>query len=240
MPGLGTLINCAGVIGGGILGMIIKKGLPERFQNILMQAVGLCVIFLGISGTLTEMMSVDGGVIVSGGTMMIIFSLALGALLGELLNIEKHTEEFGEWIKVKTGSGGDSRFVDGFVTTSLTICIGAMAVVGAIQDGITGDISMLCAKAVLDAIIVFVMASSMGKGCIFSVIPLGLFQGGITLLSRVIEPLLTPQAVSNMSMVGSMLIFCVGVNLMFQKKIKVANMLPALVLAVAGAFLPFF
>lgn len=240
MPGLGTLINCAGVIGGGILGMIIKKGLPERFQNILMQAVGLCVIFLGISGTLTEMMSVDGGVIVSGGTMMIIFSLALGALFGEFLNIEKHTEEFGEWIKMKTGSGSDSSFVDGFVTTSLTICIGAMAVVGAIQDGITGDISMLCAKAVLDAIIVFVMASSMGKGCIFSVIPLGLFQGGITLLSRVIEPLLTPQAVSNMSMVGSMLIFCVGVNLMFQKKIKVANMLPALVLAVAGAFLPFF
>lgn len=240
MPGLGTLINCAGVIGGGILGMMIKKGLSERFQNILIQAVGLCVIFLGISGTLTQMLTVDGGVIVSGGTMMIIFSLALGALLGELLNIEKHTEEFGEWIKVKTGSGSDGSFVDGFVTTSLTICIGAMAVVGAIQDGITGDISMLCAKAVLDAIIVFVMASSMGKGCIFSVIPLGLFQGGITLLSRVIEPLLTPQAVSNMSMVGSMLIFCVGVNLMFQKKIKVANMLPALVFAVACAFLPFF
>lgn len=240
MPGLGTIINCAGVIGGGILGMMIKKGLSERFQNILIQAVGLCVIFLGISGTLTQMLTVDGGVIVSGGTMMIIFSLALGALLGELLNIEKHTEEFGEWIKVKTGSGSDGSFVDGFVTTSLTICIGAMAVVGAIQDGITGDISMLCAKAVLDAIIVFVMASSMGKGCIFSVIPLGLFQGGITLLSRVIEPLLTPQAVSNMSMVGSMLIFCVGVNLMFQKKIKVANMLPALVFAVACAFLPFF
>lgn len=240
MPGLGTVINCAGVIGGGILGMMIKKGLSERFQNILIQAVGLCVIFLGISGTLTEMLSLDGGVIVSGGTMMIIFSLALGSLLGEFLNIEKHTEEFGEWIKVKTGSGSDSRFVDGFVTTSLTICIGAMAVVGAIQDGITGDISMLCAKAVLDAIIVFVMASSIGKGCIFSVIPLGLFQGGITLLSRVIEPLLTPQAVSNMSMVGSMLIFCVGVNLMFQKKIKVANMLPALIFAVACAFLPFF
>ena len=240
MPGLGTVINCAGVIGGGIFGMMIKKGLSERFQNILIQAVGLCVIFLGISGTLTEMLSVDGGVIVSGGTMMIIFSLALGALFGEFLNIEKHTEDFGEWIKIKTGSGSDGSFVDGFVTTSLTICIGAMAVVGAIQDGITGDISMLCAKAVLDAIIVFVMASSMGKGCIFSVIPLGLFQGGITLLSRVIEPLLTPQAVSNMSMVGSMLIFCVGVNLMFQKKIKVANMLPALIFAVACAFLPFF
>ena len=172
--------------------------------------------------------------------MMMIFSLSLGALLGELLNIEKHTEEFGEWIKIKSGSGGDTKFVDGFVSTSLTICIGAMAVVGAIRDGITGDISMLCAKAVLDAIIVFVMASSIGKGCIFSVIPLGLFQGGITLLSGVIEPLLTGQAVSNMSLVGSMLIFCVVVNLRFHQKIKVANMLPALIFAVISAFLPFF
>lgn len=240
MPGLGTVINCAGVIGGGLLGLTIKRGLPERFQNILIQAVGLCVIFLGISGTLQEIFSVGEKGITSGGTMMMIFSLSLGALLGELLNIEKHTEEFGEWIKIKSGSGGDTKFVDGFVSTSLTICIGAMAVVGAIRDGITGDISMLCAKAVLDAIIVFVMASSIGKGCIFSVIPLGLFQGGITLLSRVIEPLLTGQAVSNISLVGSMLIFCVGVNLMFHQKIKVANMLPALIFAVISAFLPFF
>lgn len=239
MPGLGTIINCAGVIVGGILGMMIKKGLSERYRYILIQAVGLCVIFLGISGTLKEMLAVEENGITSGGTMIIIFSLALGALLGEYLNIERHTEQFGTWIKIRSGSGGDSGFVDGFVTTSLTICIGAMAVVGAIQDGLTGDISMLSAKAILDAIIVFVMASSLGKGCIFSVIPLGLFQGAITLLSRIIEPLLTAQAVSNMSMVGSMLIFCVGVNLMFNQKIKVANMLPALIFAVICAFLPF-
>ncbi len=125
MPGLGTVINCAGVIGGGLLGLTIKRGLPERFQNILIQAVGLCVIFLGISGTLQEIFSVGEKGIASGGTMMMIFSLSLGALLGELLNIEKHTEEFGEWIKIKSGSGGDTKFVDGFVSTSLTICIGA-------------------------------------------------------------------------------------------------------------------
>ncbi|MFR6332833.1 MAG: DUF554 family protein [Eisenbergiella sp.] len=107
MPGLGTVINCAGVIGGGLLGLTIK-GLPERFQNILIQAVGLCVIFLGISGTLQEIFSVGEKGIASGGTMMMIFSLSLGALLGELLNIEKHTEEFGEWIKIKSGSGGDA------------------------------------------------------------------------------------------------------------------------------------
>ena len=130
--------------------------------------------------------------------------------------------------------------MDGFLSTSFTICIGAMAVVGSIQDGLNGDFTTLTAKAILDFIIVVVMTSSMGKGCIFSAIPVGLFQGSITLLSRFIEPLLNTTSISNMSMVGSMLIFCVGVNLMFHQKIKVANLLPALVFAVAAAFLPWF
>lgn len=240
MPGLGTLINCAAVVGGGTLGLFVKKGLPERFQNILMQAVGLCVLFLGIGGTLQHMFTVENGAISTQGSMMMILSMACGALLGELMNIDSYTENFGEWIKRKTGSSKDLQFVDGFVTTSLAICIGAMAVVGAIEDGINGDISMLCAKAVLDAIIVFVMASSMGKGCLFAALPVGLFQGSITLLARVVEPLLIPKAISNMSMVGSMMIFCVGINLMFRQRIKVANMLPALVFAVICAFLPWF
>lgn len=240
MPGLGTIINCAGVLAGGMLGLGLKKGLSERFQNILITVCGLSTIFLGIAGTLEEMFTVEEGHLASHGTMMIIFSLALGALLGEALNIEKHTEEFGSWIKEKSGSSKDPRFVDGFLSTSLTICIGAMAVVGSIEDGINGDFSTLAAKAVLDLIIVLVLTSSMGKGCIFSVIPLGIFQGSVTLLARVIEPLLTDTAISNMSMVGSMLIFCVGVNLMFHQKIKVANLLPALLFAVLCAFLPFF
>lgn len=239
MAGLGTIINCAGVLAGGALGMILKRGLPERFQDILIQATGLSVIFLGIGGTLEKMFVIDNGRLVSSGTMLIIISLVAGALCGELLNIEKHTEQFGQWIKEKSGSGQDPRFVDGFVSTSLTICVGAMAVVGSIEDGLTGNIAMLSAKAVLDAVIVFVLTSSLGKGCIFSVIPLGLFQGAITILSGLIEPLLTASAVSNMSMVGSMLIFCVGINLMFHTKIRVANMLPALIFAVIGTYLPF-
>ena len=240
MPGLGTIINCGGVIGGGLLGLLMKKGLSSRFQDILIQAVGLCVLFLGISGAMQQILFVEQGQLQTRGTMMMIFSLGFGALLGEFLKIEQHTEAFGVWVKQKSGSGNDASFVDGFVNTSLTICIGAMAVVGSIQDGISGNISMLTAKAVLDAIIVFVMASSLGKGCIFSVIPLGLFQGSMTLLSRLIEPLLTEQAIANLSLVGSMLIFCVGINLMFQQKLKVANMLPALIFAVAAAFLPWF
>ena len=129
-------------------------------------------------------------------------------------------------------------FVDAFVTASLTVCIGAMAVVGSIQDGIYGDISTLTAKAVLDMIIILVMTASMGKGCIFSAIPVGIFQGSVTLLARLIEPLMTEQALANLSLTGSAMIFCVGLNLVWGKKVRVANLLPGLIIAVIWAFLP--
>jgi uncharacterized membrane protein YqgA involved in biofilm formation len=203
-----------------------------------MMANGVCVLFIGIGGTIEKMMTVSGGKLVSGGTMMMIGSFAIGALIGELLNIEKHMEDFGEWLKAKTGNSGDARFVDAFVTASLTVCIGAMAVVGSIQDGISGDYSVLMAKAVLDLIIIMVMTASMGKGCIFSAIPVGLFQGSITLLAQLAEPLMTEAAMNNLSLTGSMLIFCVGVNLVWGKMIKVANLLPAIFVAVAWVFLP--
>ena len=146
-------------------------------------------------------------------------------------------EQFGCWLKIKTGSEGDTSFVDGFVTASLTVCIGAMAVVGSIQDGINGDYSILAAKAVLDLIIVMIMTASMGKGCIFSAIPVAIFQGAITLLAGLLEPLMTEQALHNLSLTGSVMIFCVGVNLVWGKKIKVANLLPTLVVAVVWALL---
>ena len=170
---------------------------------------------------------------------MMIGSLAIGALIGEWLNLEKHMEEFGEWLKRKTRSDRDEGFVDGFVTASLTVCIGAMAVVGAIQDGLAGDVSILTAKAVLDMIIILVMTASMGKGCLFSAIPVAVFQGSVTLLARLIEPLITPSALHNLSLVGSILIFCVGLNLVWGKRVRVANLLPAVVVAAAWAFLPF-
>lgn len=238
MKGLGTIINVAGVLIGGLGGLLFGKRLEERFQETLMSAVGICVLFLGISGCLEEMFVMTADGLKSSGSMMMIGCFAIGALLGEWLNLELHMEEFGEWLKRKTGSDGDNRFVDGFVTTSLTICIGAMAVVGSIQDGISGNYSTLAAKAVLDLIIVLIMTASMGKGCIFSAIPVALFQGSITLLAGLIEPLMTDQALSNLSLTGNMLIFCVGVNLIWGKKIKVANLLPTIFLAAAWAFLP--
>lgn len=232
MAGLGTLINAAGIAAGGIMGLVFGKFMKERYQDTLTMACGLSVIFIGIAGTMEKMMVITRDGLTTQGTMMVIGSFTLGSLAGEWLNIEYYLEQFGTWLKARTKSG-DSRFVEAFVTASLTVCIGAMAVVGAIRDGIYGDYSILTAKAVLDLIIIMVMTASMGKGCVFSAIPVALFQGSVTLLARLVEPIMTQSALDNLSLTGSMLIFCVGVNLIWGKKVKVANMLPTLLIAVA-------
>ena len=237
MTGLGTIINVAAIIAGGLIGLLFSKAISLRYQDTLMQANGICVLFVGISGAIQEMMTVTSDGLTSGGTMMIVVSFAVGSLLGEWINLEHRIVQFGNWLKVKTGNSREKMFVDGFVTASLTVCIGAMAVVGAIQDGISGDYSTLVLKAVLDMIIICVMTASMGKGCFFAAIPVGIFQGVITLLAKAIQPVMTERALSNLSLTGSMLIFCVGVNLLWEKKLKVANMLPAIVIALICAFL---
>ena len=239
MFGLGTIINAAAILVGGILGLLFGKLLQERHQQTLTRICGVSVLFIGIAGTLEQMMHVEGTALVSGQTMLTVICLALGGLIGELLNIEGGFERFGSWLKIKTGNAKDKLFVEGFVTASLTVCIGAMAIVGAIEDGLNGDISILATKAVLDLIIIVVMTCSLGKGCAFSAIPVILLQGSVTALSYFIRPLMTEGALGNLSMVGSILIFCVGVNLVWGKKVRVANMLPAIILATAAAFLPF-
>ena len=238
MRGLGTIINVAGVLLGGCVGLFLGKGLSKRFQEILIQASGVSVLFIGISGAMEGMLQIVDGSLSGQGTMMVIGSFVIGAFLGELLNLEQHMEDFGVWLREKSKSNSDNTFIEGFLTTSFTICIGAMAVVGAIKDGIYGDYSILAAKSVLDTIMVCVMTASLGKGCIFSAIPVAILQGGFTVLATFIEPLLTDQAMLNLSLTGSMLIFCVGVNLIWGKKIKVANLLPTIFVAVAWAFLP--
>ena len=238
MIGLGTIINCAAIIVGGFFGLLFGKLLKERVQETLQKANGICVLFIGIAGAMEGMLRLSGSTLSSGRSMLIIASLALGALVGELINIDHWVERFGEWLKIKTGNAKDKDFVNGFVTASLTVCIGAMAVVGSIKDGIEGDISILTTKAILDLIIVMVMTCSLGKGCIFSAIPVAVFQGTITALARLIKPLMTEAASANLSLIGSVLIFCVGVNLVWGKKIKVANLLPSLVFAVAISFIP--
>jgi len=235
---MGTLINCAGILIGGLLGLLFGRFFKEAMQDSLTKVCGIATLFIGISGALEKMFTLQDSLLVSSGSMLVVICLAIGTLIGELLNIEAGFERFGQWLKIKTGNAKDKSFVEAFVTASLTVCIGAMAIVGSIEDGLTGDYSILATKAVLDLIIILVMTCAMGKGCIFSAIPVGIFQGGITLLSRLLTPIMTDAALANLSLLGSVLIFCVGVNLVWGKKIRVANMLPAVVIAVIAAFLP--
>ena len=240
MIGLGTLINVAGIILGGFIGLFCGKLITPQIQDTLLKANGICVLFLGLAGTLEQMITIQDGRLHSTGTMMMIISLSIGALLGEWINLDWRMEQFGQWLKQKTGNAKDHLFVDGFVTASLTVCIGAMAIVGSIQDGLTGNYTTLLTKAILDLIIICVMTASMGKGCIFSALPVAVLQGSVTLLAKSIEPIMTETALSNLSFVGNMLIFCVGINLVFENtRIKVANLLPAIFIAIAWAFFPF-
>ena len=238
MPGMGTIINTLAIVAGGFFGALFGRFLHDSAQNTLTKVCGVSTLFIAVTGALEQMLRVENGVIVSGGSMLMIGCLALGGLIGEWLNIEQAFERFGQWLKIKTGNAKDKSFVDAFVTASLTVCIGAMAIVGSIQDGISGDYSILATKAVLDLIIIMVMSCSLGKGAVFSAIPVAMFQGSITALAGLLRPLMTAAALANLSLVGNVLIFCVGINLVWGKTVKVANLLPAIVVAVVAAFLP--
>ena len=237
MVGLGTIINTVAILLGGVLGALFGRFLSESAQETLNKVCGVSTLFIALSGAMEGMLTVENGVIVSGGSMLVVICLALGAVVGEMLNIEGGFERFGEWLKIKSGNAKDPQFVNAFVTASLTVCIGAMAIVGSIQDGLVGDYSILATKAILDLIIIMVMSCSLGRGAVFSAIPVAIFQGSITLLAGFVRPLMTDGALANLSLVGNVLIFCVGVNMLWGKKIKVANLLPAIVFAVLAAFM---
>ena len=215
MPGIGILANVAAVMLGGILGLGCGRLITERFQKTIMSACGLCVIFLGLVGV-----------------NMMLASLIGGAIIGEILNIEDRMTAFGAWLKRVSGSSGDAHFIDGFVSASLTLCVGAMAVIGAVSDRLLADPSILFAKSVLDGIVVMLLTAALGRGCIFSALSVGIFEGAIFLAAGAIEPIMTPAALQNLSYVGSILIFCVGTNLFGLPYIRVANFLPTLVIAV--------
>lgn len=240
MAGLGTLINIFAIVIGGILGIIFGRRLTLNHQKALISACGLCVIFIGIAGCLEQMFRIKDEVISTSGVLVVILSYAVGSLIGTIFDLEGKIEKFGEFLKNKANRKNDNNFVTAFVVSSLTVCIGAMAVVGAVQDGIHNDVSILVAKSILDFVIIFILTASLGIGCAFSAIPVGLFQGIITLLAVFIEPILTAKALSYLSMTGSMLIFCVGINLIFGKKFEVANMLPVLLAGALFAYIPNF
>ncbi len=228
MIGLGTIINAAAIIAGGSTGALLKNGLPERYRNTIMQAIGLSVLMIGISGSLQGMYRVaESGKLDREFIMMMIFSLVIGGFAGEFFNIEDKLERMGNWFQSKFAAGSGT-FAQGFITGSLVFCVGAMAIVGSLEDGLTGDTSTLFAKSILDGIIAVIFAATMGIGVAFSSIPVFIYQGAITLMAGLIKPWLTPDVISQTSLVGSILIIAIGINLLDLRRIKAGNLLPAI------------
>jgi uncharacterized protein len=230
--GLGTIVNTAAIILGGVSGTFIKSGLPQRYKNIIMQAIGLSVLVVGVSGALQGMYKITNeGTISREYITVMIFSLVIGSIIGEFINIEEKLDNMGLWFQ-KRFIKGDSTFAQGFVTASLIYCVGAMAIVGSLEDGLIGNTNTLFAKSILDGVSAIVFAATMGIGVAFSALPVLIYQGSITLLAGFIKPWLTAEVISQMSLVGSILIMGIGLTMLEIKKIKVGNMLPAI-------FLPF-
>lgn len=238
MVGLGTLINVAAIVVGGLIGLALRQRLADHYKTALQMVCGVCVLFLGMAGTLSEMVRVVDGRFQTQGIMMLILTFAVGTILGEYWQLEAKIGLFGKWLRTKTGNSGDQKFIHAFLISSMTVCIGAMAVIGSIEDGIHGNLTILEAKSLLDCIIIAIMAAALGKGCLFSAIPVGIFQGSITLAAYFLAPMMTQQALANISLTGSVMIFCVGLNLVWGQKVSVANMLPTLLFAVLWSYWP--
>lgn len=191
----------------------VRQKLNERIKDTLLSVNAVAIMMLAVGGVMQNMLSLSDGKLSTSGTVMMIVSLTLGGLIGEIININALVDKFGEWLRIKSHSTGDDSFVSAFVSASCTVCIGAMAVIGSINDGVSGDCSVLIAKAILDAVIICVMTASQGKGCIFSAVPVAIFQGVITIIAVFVGGFMTDLALSYLSYVGNVLIFCVGLNL---------------------------
>ena len=236
MIGVGTLTNVAAIILGGLAGLLLGGRLRPATQDTVLHVTGLAVVVLGLAGALADLLTVHDGHLEMDGTLMMVVCLALGGLIGEALGLQRGLDSLGEWLRRRSGSEGDTGFVPAFVTASATVGIGAMAVVGGIEDGL-GDPSVLIAKAVIDGIIICVMSAALGRGCVFSALPVCVFQGVFTLLGLVAGDVLPAPALANLSLVGNVLITGVGLNIVRERQLRVVNLLPALALAVAwGCF----
>lgn len=231
---IGSIVNAGAIVAGGLLGLGIGSLISRRVQATLVSGMAVGTMFIGAGGTFSKMLAADpGGALETRGALMLVMSLAIGAVAGELVDIDGKFERFGAWLKRVSHNEKDKSFLDGFVTASLTFCIGAMAILGALEDGLRGDPSLLYLKSTMDAIFTIALTASLGKGVLFSALPVLLFEGAVTLASSLLRPVMTPDVLDAVSLVGGVLIFCVGWNILWsEKKIRVANLLPALVVAI--------
>jgi uncharacterized membrane protein YqgA involved in biofilm formation len=215
---LGPLVNALAIVICSLAGCFIIKGIPERFEEHIRKAIGLAVIFVGIKGALENQ-----------NMLLLIISMVTGAIIGELINIDKWMNRFGKWAERKLGmSGPENRFSKGFVSASILFCTGSMAIVGSMQSGLQGNHTILFAKSILDGSISLVFGASLGIGVVFSALPVLVYQGIIALASQAVSGYLTPEIIREMSAVGSLIIAGIGFNFLAIKEIKVANLIPAM------------
>jgi len=227
--GLGTIVNFGAIIIGGALGLVLKRVLAKRIMDTVMQGISLAVMIIGISGTLVAAFTIVDYNIISEHVLIMIVSLALGGLIGELLRIEDRLKSFGMFCERKlTKPDEESTFAQGFVTATLVFCIGSMAIVGSLEDGINRNPDILIAKSVIDGIAAMIFAAAMGIGVLFSAFTVAIYQGTITLLSVFLAPFLSDIVIQQMSLVGSILIMSIGLNMLKIGKIKTGNLLPAI------------
>ena len=226
---IGTLVNTVAVLIGGSVGLLLKGKIPEKFAENIIKAVGLCVCIIGIKSALgignTEESKVD--------IMLVVISLALGAFIGELLRIENYLNRLGQWMQKKMSRKDEtSTFAEGFVVATLLFCVGAMAVIGSIESGLGGDRTTIYTKSLLDGVSSMVLASSLGLGVLFSAVAIFLYQGSIEVFAGSLQNILTPDLITQVSAVGGVMILGIGLNMTLSVKIRVANLLPGLLVAV--------
>lgn len=234
MIGAGTLVNVAAIAGGSLVGLLVGRGIKEKYQETVIYGLALCVILLGLQ------MALQGQHI-----LLTIISLVTGSILGEALGIEEKLEQVGTWLAARVqkakgkGDAGTEAFVEGFLSTSLLYCVGAMAIVGSIQDGLSGDATTLYTKAMIDGLSGIIYASNMGIGVLFSALSVGVYQGILTALAGILGPYMSQTVVQEISASGGLMILGVGINMTRLLKILVGNMLPGLLVAgvAAGIFL---
>ena len=216
----GAVVNFFLVVLGTLIGLLFKKGIPEKLQNALMTGMAFCVLYIGITGLFEQGANI----------LVMIVCFAVGAVIGELIDLDKQVNRLGKKIENRFSKNSNSKIAEGFVTATLLFCVGAMTIVGSIDSGISGDNSTLYSKSVIDCVAAAVLTSSMGIGVIFAAFSALIIEGAITLLATVISPILTDYIITQMSVIGSLLIIALSLNMLGITKIKVMNFVPAVIL----------
>ncbi len=225
----GTLVNCVAVIIGGLIGLLLKKGIKESYTVSINKSLGLAVLIIGLNGVIANMFTAENGELSSSGELMLIVFLVLGTLIGEIIKLDDRFNGVCQKIENRFSTNG---FAAGFINGTILFCVGAMSIIGSINDGLTGDSSVLFVKSALDFINAIIFGATLGFGVIFVCIPMLIYQGGISLLAGTLSGILQGELLGQICMVGYAIIMAIGFNFLLEKKFKTLNMVPALLLPV--------